>query len=51
MPETPPPLPPFVITVDGADLCDLALGLPTEAEQDARLVEIVQKIREAEGQV
>ncbi len=43
-----PPL--FVLTFDGGDLCELALRLPTEREQDKALrdLEIVRLIRKRE---
>ena len=41
-----PPL--FVLTFDGADLCELALREPDEAEQNAALLEITRMIRKRE---
>ena len=47
-PTTPQPA---RIIVDDGDLCEIALRLPTESEQNAKLAEIVRLIREHEGQV
>ena len=38
----------FVLTFDGADLCELALREPTEAKQNAALLEITRMIRKRE---
>ena len=38
----------FVLTFDGADLCELALRQPAEAEQNAALLEITRMIRKRE---
>ena len=51
MPETPRAPLPFRITVDEGDLCELALRLPTVAEQHDWLAELVRLIREREGQL
>ena len=40
--------PPFVLTFDGADLCELALRQPSEAEQNAALLQITRMIQKRE---
>ncbi len=41
--------PPFVLTFDGADLCELALRQPTEDERYAALREVTRTKREREN--
>jgi hypothetical protein len=49
MPDTP--IPPARLVLDGADLCELALRLPTEAKQNAALAAYLKLLRESEGQL